>query len=235
MYQYFCQTKPEVDQIYTLSKEQEHHAHHVLRLNQELIRLVYEGKAYFAKAEVMNGKFQCYVEREDSCVNELEQNITLCMALIRKEKFEWILQKATELGVKRIVPFTSSRTIVKVQKEKEKKVRERYKQIVLAASQQCKRNCLPEVTEAVRLQDLKNYQSEENVVAYEAKKQDHSFFDLNSKKDTTIVIGAEGGFSLEEIQVLEEMGFQSISLGKRILRAETAAIFALSVLAMKEI
>ena len=184
---------------------------------------------------MIDGQFQCFVEKEDLSVNELEQEITLCMALIRKEKFEWVLQKATELGVKKIVPFTSSRTIVKVQKEKEMKMKKRYGQIVLEASQQCKRNYIPEVLEVVHLDDLKNYQSEDNVVANETKHQEHTFFDLKTKKNTTIVVGPEGGFSSEEIVKLEKMGFRSISLGNRILRAETAAIFAVSVVAMKEI
>ncbi len=235
MHQYFCQTKPVVGQTYTLLKEQEHHAHHVLHLDHEVLRLVYDGKAFFAIATVIDGQFQCFVEKEDLSVNELEQEITLCMALIRKEKFEWVLQKAAELGVKKIVPFTSSRTIVKVQKEKEMKMKKRYGQIVLESSQQCKRNYIPEVLGVVHLDDLKNYQSEDNVVANETKHQEHTFFDLKTKKNTTIVIGPEGGFSSEEIVKLEKMGFRSISLGNRILRAETAAIFAVSVVAMKEI
>lgn len=235
MQQFFCDRKPKIQSWFPLESNQEHHARRVLRLEQETVRLVYEGEAFLAKCGSFPEGYGCFVESRDPTVNELKQSITLCMALIKKEKFEWVLQKVTELGVSRIVPFESSRTIVKVQKEKQEKVLNRYQQIVLEASQQCKRNRVPIVEPVVSLKQLIQYRSDQNVVAYEALHQDHAFFDSSIQASTTIVIGPEGGFSLQEIDQLNQMGYKSISLGNRILRAETAAIFSLSVLAMKEI
>ena len=235
MQQYFCDHEPEVGKYYFLNKEQEHHAKNVLRLENEVIRLVFQKKAYFAKIAHYNDGYACLVKEEDLNNNELQQDITLCMALIKKDKFELILQKAAELGVKRIIPLNTSRTIVKVCKEKEDKVHKRYQQIVLEASQQCKRNQVPEILKACTINDLKNYLSTENIVAYEALHQTHNIFDPEIKDSTTIVIGPEGGFSEMEIANMLAIGYKPISLGKRILRAETAALFTISILAMKEI
>ena len=108
MQQYFVDTPLHVGEDYIFTKEQAHHAKTVVRLDHEKVRLVYQGQAYFAEAYTKDKEFIAHVYEKDDSIHESLCDVTLAVALIRREKFELVLQKATELGVKRIVPFESS-------------------------------------------------------------------------------------------------------------------------------
>ncbi|MCR5450021.1 MAG: 16S rRNA (uracil(1498)-N(3))-methyltransferase [Solobacterium sp.] len=227
MQQYFMDRPLEVGQKAVFTKEQAHHAGTVVRLNREVIRLVHDGKGYFAVGAPEGKGFSALVTEEDPNVNELNTKITLAMALIRREKMEWVLQKATELGVSRIVPFVSGRCVVKNKKEKT----DRWNTIVLEAAQQCKRNFIPEITGVVSLKDLKDYRSEVNLAAFEKASEASGRISKFLPADSvTVVIGPEGGFSDDEVSLMSDMEFHPITLGNRILRAETAAVYAVSVI-----
>ncbi len=231
MQQYFSTVPLSVGEEYIFTKEQAHHARDVVRLNEETIRLVYNGKGFFARCYRKGDQFAAMVEREDERTNESPIDLTLVMALIRREKFELVLQKATELGASRIVPMISSRCVVKSKEEKAEKQRKRWQDICLEAAQQCKRSRIPEVAETIRFKDLGQYRSEASLAAYEnAWGSSQSLRKaLGNAKSATVVIGPEGGFSDEEVQQLREMGYQAVTLGPRILRAETAAMFACAI------
>lgn len=234
MHQYFIDEPIHVGDSICLSPKQEHHAKNVLKLEEETIRLVSEGIGYFATIHSSKKAFYAEVYEEDPRVNELPVSVTLAMALIRKEKMELVLQKATELGVNRIVPFVSSRCVVKSKEEKKDRVLERYQAIVKEAAEQCKRNRIPEVCETMDFKNLKDYQSAYNYAAYENAYGNASYLkDVETSKSVTVVIGPEGGFSKEEVEFLVQSGFTPITFGNRILRAETAAMYALSVLGEK--
>lgn len=232
MQQYFTDTPLHVGEDYIFTKEQAHHAKTVVRLDHEKVRLVYQGKAFFAEAMQKENAFVAHVYEEDPSWNESSCHITLAIALIRREKFELVLQKATELGVNRIVPFESSRCVVHAKKEKADKQQQRWKMILQEASEQCKRNLIPEITDIVSFSDLKNYLSEGNYACYENAYGKSEFLTecAENKKSITVVIGCEGGFSEKEVQGMQADGYMPITLGSRILRAETAAIYACSVL-----
>ncbi len=232
MQQYFVDTPLQVGEDYVFTSLQAHHAKTVVRLDHETVRLVYQGHAYFAEAMMKEKQFIAHVYEKDHGIHEMNCDITLALALIRKEKFELVLQKATELGVKKIVPFESSRCVVHAKKEKADKQLVRWNTILQEASEQCKRNIIPEITNIVSFRDLKDYMSEGNYACYEKAYGEACFLTqcAMNKKSITIVIGCEGGFSLSEVKEMEEMGFDSITLGSRILRAETAAMYACSVL-----
>lgn len=232
MQQYFVDTPLQVGEDYVFTSSQAHHAKTVVRLDHETVRLVYQGHAYFAEAMMKEKQFIAHVYEKDHGIHEMNCHITLALALIRKEKFELVLQKATELGVKKIVPFESSRCVVHAKKEKADKQLVRWNTILQEASEQCKRNIIPEITNIVSFRDLKDYMSEGNYACYEKAYGEACFLTqcAMNKKSITIVIGCEGGFSLSEVKEMEEMGFDSITLGSRILRAETAAMYACSVL-----
>ena len=232
MQQYFCDTPLKVGDLYYFTKEQAHHAGNVLHLNHERVRLVYDGRGFFADCYEEGSKMVGKIIEEDSRINESPIRTTLAIALIRKEKFEFILQKATELGVNRIVPFESSRCVVRAKKEKAERQNQRWMDIVQSASEQCKRNQIPEVTEIVPFQELENYCSGMKICAYENASTQAKYLSdiIKDVKEVTIVIGPEGGFSDGEIEQLRQKGFFSCTLGSRILRAETAAIYALSVI-----
>ena len=231
MQQYFTDTPLHVGDEYIFTKEQAHHARDVVRLDRETVRLVSEGKGYFAECRKSGNDFTALVTEEDPHINELPFDVTLAIALIRREKFELVLQKAAELGVSRIVPFVSSRCIVREAKEKKQKQLQRYRQIVQSASEQCKRNRIPEVTETIPFEKLHTVKSGLSLAAYEkADAAGTKISDVFHGQSVTVVIGPEGGFSEEEVSRLAEKGFIPVTLGSRILRAETAALYACAVI-----
>lgn len=230
MYQFFVEEPLEVGKHIVLSKEQSHHALSVLRLHHETVRLVHEGKAYYGDGYSEGKLFSVDVLEEDTKVTELPYSLTLMMALIRREKMELVLQKATELGVTKIIPFESSRCVVHHSEEKSSKSKERWNSILVEASAQCKRNRIPELSDTVKFKDLIKFKEASNYIAYENADMKGNEFGRDLPNDSiSIVIGPEGGFSEEEVQQLLDAGFKLTSLGNRILRAETAAIYALSI------
>lgn len=231
MQQYFTDHPLHVGEEYVFTKEQAHHARDVVRLNHETVRLVNDGRAWFGECCQDNGRFVAHIEKEDPRVNESSLQVTLAMALIRKEKFELVLQKAAELGAVRVVPFESSRCIVHVRKEKADRQKQRWQDILREGAQQCKRNIIPAVTDVIPFSRLDSVKSEINVAAYENAYGKSSFLsDLAvSGSSLTLVIGPEGGFSEAEMEDLNQMGYQSVTFGSRILRAETAAVYGLCI------
>ncbi|MDE6952634.1 MAG: 16S rRNA (uracil(1498)-N(3))-methyltransferase [Erysipelotrichales bacterium] len=167
--------------------------------------------------------------------HELDIDITLIYALPKSDKFELVLQKATELGVKRIVPFLSKRSIIKTDQKTFAKKQERYLRILKEASEQSYRQVIPELTSLIQINDIPSFLSDVNLVAYEesSKQGEHSAFyhALHSDyQSITIIVGPEGGFDQKEIDIMKEMGVIPCSLGKRILRSETAPLYMLSVI-----
>ena len=231
MHQYLCDHEPYIGETVHLDKEQAHHALNVLHLDHEEIRLVCSGRAWFALGFKDGKGFAAQVLREDSRVNELPVRVTLCMALIRREKMELVLQKAAELGASRIVPFVSSRCVVKEKKERSERQAERWQSILQEASNQCKRNIVPELVPVVDIKDLGQYLDTDGFVGYENVFGEKPMLgEALQGNDVTVVIGPEGGFSPKEIEDLEAAGYRTVSFGSRILRAETAALYALSVI-----
>ena len=231
MQEYFIEHPAAVGDIIELPDDKAHHAFNVLRLHHETVRLVYDGTAYFAEVYREGKRGLAKILSEDPNINELPADVTLCMALIRREKFELVLQKATELGISRIVPFVSSRCVAKDRQERAEKVMARRKAIVVEAAEQCKRNRIPELVEPVKLSELRRFRSDVNLAAYEkARASALRLKDVLPASSVTVVIGPEGGFSEAEIEELSQNGFQPVTLGNRILRAETAAYYLCSVI-----
>ena len=227
MQQYYVEEPLEEGKIIQLPKDKAHHAFRVLKLQHETVRLVSHGTGWFAEVYQEGGNGMARILSADPDLNELHTDITLCMALIRREKFELVLQKAAELGVKKIIPFESSRCVVKAKNEKTA----RWNAILLEACEQCKRTLVPECLAPVPIKDLSSFKSTVNLCAYENAGSQASFIHESLPADSvTIVIGPEGGFSKEEVQLLSDAGFSPVTLGSRILRAETAAFYACSVI-----
>lgn len=238
MQQYFIDTIAHINDEITLNEEQSHHISHVLRMKEgDVIRIadtkeqMFLSHIRFAGRQVM----ACIDEMiEDHTKNKI--HITLAQGLIKKEKWDFLLQKSAELGVDRIVPFISSRTVVKSKEEKAEKKKQRYEKILLEACEQCKRSTLVQLEDVKSFKELGNLDADLKLIAYEDA--DHASEHLKTilkrypcLASVLIVIGSEGGFSLEEVHLLEQQGFQRVSLGARILRAETAAISTISNIA----
>lgn len=167
--------------------------------------------------------------------HELDVDVTLIYGLPKNDKFEFVLQKATELGVRRVVPFLSKRSIIKTDQKTFAKKYDRYLKILKEASEQSYRQVIPELTPLVKMDDIHHYLSDINLVAYEesSKQGEHVEFyrSLNQEyKSITIIVGPEGGFDQSEIDEMKKLGIRECSLGKRILRSETAPLYMLSVI-----
>ncbi len=228
MQQYFTDLKAEINREIPLDADSLYHLKKVLRKQNGWNFRIADctGTIYLAE---LNG--DCALIKENTHENnELDTDITVILALVKSDKFEMSLQKLTELGVKRIVPYNARRSVVEITKNSKL---DRFRKIVKEASEQSHRNIIPEVCEAVNLKDIRNYMSKNNYIAYE--KEDEKFSDIDCKESVTVVIGPEGGFEPAEFEKFRKLGFKSISLGKRILRAETAAIFMTSLIVAKNL
>lgn len=228
MQQYFTNRKLTVDMEFDMTDEQSHHISTVLRMKDgKTIRLVDTNQSVFLASVHLNKNgvrakvIEPVFENRESMVN-----ITLAVALIKGEHWDWMLQKAAECGVTKIVPFVSSRCVVKDKPDSYGRKRERYQKILLEAAEQSYRQRVPQISEPISFKMLKDFKSDINFIAYEKESSRYLSSVTESFCSATIVIGPEGGFTSEEADYLINHGFSSVSLGKRILRAETAAVTA---------
>ena len=168
---------------------------------------------------------------------ELPVAVTIAVGLSKGDKLDWIVQKATELGVSEIVPLSMTRNVVKWSGDKANKKIERLQKIAEEASEQSHRLKVPCVTSVMTLKELANYTSdfEQKLIAYEesAKVGESlqlvkSLQSLQGNERVIFVFGPEGGIEEQEVKLLEQSGYLPCSLGPRILRAETAPLYALA-------
>ena len=236
MQRYFIKDASIHDDIIEMDATMHKHLSKVMRkkVGDQVIVVNEEGQFFLATITNLD---QGLLRKEQAIDenNELDVDVTLVYGLPKGDKFEFILQKATELGVKRIVPFLSARSLIKMDEKRFNKKKERYEKIIQEAAEQSHRNILPSITKPIHIGELNHYLSDINVVAYEeeAKQGESSAFHQELQKLTksiTIVVGPEGGFDEEEIKIMNEMGIVSCGLGKRIMRSETAPLYMLSVI-----
>ena len=231
MQRYFATVNQDYSVCFT--KEDEHHILHVMRMKKhDEIEVVSEQKVFLCRLDEVN-PLKVSVIHEIASDVEIKEDITLLFALTKGDKIDLVLQKATELGVKKVALIASERTVVSYENKDTDKKLQRFNKIMKEASEQCHRLIIPELLGIYHLNNLpKEVFSDLNYVAYEKDANDvhHMFEGLQNGKSITILVGPEGGFSEQEINKLTNQGFIRTSLGKRILRAETAAIYALSVI-----
>lgn len=149
--------------------------------------------------------------------------LTLAVAALKAERFDWVVEKATELGVTRIVPFTSARTLASPSAPR----RERWRQIALAAAKQSGRSVVPEVAEPIPFAAVLELPAAARVLFAEDGDTDALSGELFGGLPSLVaVVGPEGGFTAAEFAAARAAGCHLAGLGPRILRAETAAIVA---------
>ena len=221
------------DYSVSFSKDDEHHILHVMRMKRnDEIEVVCNNKLFLCHIDSVNPLSVNVIHEIDSDV-ELNSDITLLFALTKGDKTDLVLQKATELGVKKVALITTERTVVKYENKDIDKKLIRFNRIMKEASEQSHRLVVPELLGIFDLKKLPDTtKCDINYVAYEkdANQVDSIFPCFEKGKSISVLIGPEGGFTEQEIAFLSNNGFIRTSLGKRILRAETAAIYALSVL-----
>ena len=231
MQRYFA--KEIVNNKIVLEDSDIHHIKNVMRgkINDK-IEVIYDKKIYLCQIEEIN-PFLINVIEEKQENNELDIEFTVAIGLVKEQKFDLIIQKLTELGVSKIIPLQLERNIVKITKEKENKKKVRWQTICKEASEQSHRNIVPEVTDIKTIKDIVNEDSDLKLVCStkENEKIINNYLQQDKKyAKMLIVIGPEGGISPKEEEYLNNNGFDSVSLGKRIMRVETAAFYVASVI-----
>ena len=188
------------------------------------------GMEYETKVHKINpSKIEVRLLNQSLGKQEVEIHITLYQALLKKDRWVWLLQKVTELGVAEIVPFMSEFCIADQISDTK---RERYEKILTEATEQCGGCKIPKLGE---LQDF-----EQVVKSIQQKNEKAFLFHPNESavpisqavqglKEVGLLVGPEGGFSPKEVELAKSAGIQIASLGKRILRAETAGIIAVGL------
>ena len=162
--------------------------------------------------------------------HEPDVRISLMQGLAKGEKMEFIIQKAVEIGVAEIFPVAMAHSVVVLESSKAEKKVERWQKIAEAAAKQSKRDVIPDVHEVVKLpQVLQEEKWDLLLVAYESENQVSLKEALQAHKEAKtvgVVIGPEGGLSTEEVEAAQQQGGIAVSLGRRILRTETAGLVA---------
>ncbi len=171
------------------------------------------------------------LEATPSADIESPLRITLGQGIARGEKMDWILQKATELGVARIVPLVTDRTEVKLDAERAERRMAHWEAVIASACEQCGRNRLPELAEPMKLADWAARLGDEAGLRLALDPQgDVRARGLDVGASATLVVGPEGGLSEHDLATLGQAGFRGLRLGPRILRTETAGLAALAAL-----
>ena len=219
-----------------LTKDDAFHLTKVMRARVgDKIEVVADDKLFLCKVESVK-PLQIKISREVKENNELRCNVILITSLLKGDHTDLVVQKATELGVNEIVFLASERTVIKIKDSERAKKLERYTRIAKEAAEQSKRLFIPNVFRLIKIDALKTLKADIKLIAYEdmqgaATNLHDKIAKLKDGKTIAIMIGPEGGFSKGEVDTAMYYGFKKISLGKRILRSETASLYALSVIA----
>ena len=206
------------------------HIQNVYRLNVgHELRIIDGEYEYFTEITQISKKevsVKILEKKEDSY--SLNVNIDVAMGILKNDKMNLAIQKLTEIGVNRIIPLKTERVVVKINEKKEK-----WDVVVREALKQCRGIKFTEITPVKKLAEIDYSKYDKIIFAYENSDESKSLSEIIEKEDKNIlyIIGPEGGITQEEVDFLKNNKAIEISLGKRILRAETAAIVVCGIIA----
>lgn len=235
MYKFFVNQEQIENEKIKIAGQDVNHIKKVLRLEEKekiCICNKENSKSFICEIlEINNVEISCKILDEVSDTTEANTYIHIFQGLPKADKMELIIEKSTEIGVKEITPVIMKRTIVKLdEKDKLKKV-DRWRKIAEVASKQSKRDAILKVNDIINFQNIFEKVKDYDIVlvAYENENEKtlkSILKDLNNKENVkvAVLIGPEGGISEEEISLCIEESFISVTLGKRILRTETAPL-----------
>jgi len=218
----YCEFFP--GKILELSNEDRKYLFNVLRCHPGDTLSIFNGKGKSFHAKIVDLKTIKILQEEELHTEDVF-SIILCQALLKGEKMDMIIEKATELGVKKIIPFVSDRCIVRHTRKIE-----RWEKIAKEASEQSCRSIVPEISNVTNFSEL--IKTIDNGILFWEKATlplIQTISEVNHDKNIFLLIGPEGGFSQEEVSQVEKMNIKTASLGKRILKAETASIVSIAL------
>lgn len=231
MQRYFVKEKK--DNKFILEQSDIHHIKNVMRnKNNDKIEVVYDKKTFICNIDNINDCSLSIIEEVEEN-NELDIELVVVCSLVKEQKMDLILQKLTELGVSKIIPLKTERSIVKIDEKRESKKLIRWQAICKEASEQAKRNSVPIITDVYTLKDLIKEESDIKLLCSVNEKNNFINNYLQNYENCAkmiVVIGPEGGFSDKEEEFLISNGYNRVSLGNRVLRVETATIYVASII-----
>lgn len=230
MQRYFVETK---EDIFKLSDDDSYHIIKVMR-NQigDKLEIVINKELYLCEIIELSSRVKVRLLNKIEEDSELPCHVTIAQSLVKEQKMDYILQKSCELGVNEIIPLNTTRSIIKIDKKEDKKI-DRWQKILKEASEQSKRVIIPKVNNIMNIKDLINLDYDIKILCT-VNEVSTSIKRVLSKElknaKIILVIGPEGGFTNEEEKILIDNGFISTSFGNRVLRTETASLYALSII-----
>lgn len=217
------------NEYFVIKTEDEYHIKTVMRMQpNDKVEIVYNKELYSGVIETISPLKIKKCEKIDTVLDS-KPNVILCVPLLKEQKMDYILQKATELGVNEIVPIILSRSLIKMDDKKEDKRIERWTRICKEASEQSKRLDVPNINKIHQLQDL-NYDGVKVICSTTEHSKTIKQVLTSDIDNIVFVIGPEGGISPSEEEELVEKGFIRVSLGSRIMRVETVPLYIMSVI-----
>lgn len=232
MQRYFVNKKN--DNKFTLSLDDSYHIKRVMRMEKgDLVEVIFNEKLYITKIIELNDNVLVEIVNELDTYNELDIKVCICQSLVKEAKMDLILQKSTELGAYSFIPLKVKNSIVKGNEADFLKKVVRWQRIVKEASEQSKRNIIPEVITPKTIKEICSLEYDLKILCTvnELSTTFKNVLQKNKNCGTMIiVVGPEGGFTSEEERLLIDNGFISVSLGSFVLRTETASLCALSMI-----
>lgn len=239
MYRFFVPAEQIFDGFAEIVGDDVNHIRNVLRMENGEKVVISCGQGIDYYCIIKDVQAQCVVldiVEETPVTTELPVKLVLFQALPKADKMELIIQKAIELGAYEVVPVRTKRSVVKLDEKKAAKKQQRWQAIAEAAAKQSGRGIVPQIHEVVSFSEALSMAKElaAGVIPYELyddmEQTTEVLEQICDKESIGIFIGPEGGFERGEVEKAMEAGIQPISLGKRILRTETAGLAILSVL-----
>lgn len=214
-----------------LEEQASNHLSRVLRMQEGRSVIVFNGQGGQFNATISAIKKKAVLlslDEYDSHNQQSPLQSELAIAISKGDRMEWVVQKATELGIHRITPLTTENSQLKLNAERAQKKHHQWQQIAISACEQCGRNIVPEVAPIIPLQQwLSTVKADKKLVLHHRSSEA-----LTAEKPDSValLIGPEGGLSTTEIDTALQHGFKALTLGPRILRTETAPLTALSIM-----
>ena len=228
----------EPGQLVVLTGDHVHYARHVLRMRRKDHLDLIDGRGfeYHARIYGLNADQLAVEILEKKRVRDPSVRITLCQSLLKSDKMDFIVQRGVELGVNTVIPFVSSRSIVRLTDETAAARIRRWQNIAAEAARQCGRSAIPEVRTVATYRDMLGMADKDQlkIIFWEAEGEKTLRQVFQNKEGMEaggffFVVGPEGGFTGDEVFQAREADFLSVSIGKRVLKVETAVLSILAI------
>lgn len=229
---------PEIeDGILKVEGDEVRHIRKVLRLRAGDTLSIFDGSGKEYAGTIVEERATSVSIRVQTILpskQESDLEVIFAQSLLKGEKMDFLIQKATELGVRRMVPFISSRSVPSLERTKQLERRQRWEKIAIGAAKQCGRGIVPVIDSLEEYPGLLQSVPKDGVrlILWEegGKRLKEIFKEVERRGSVFFVVGPEGGLTKEEVEQAKEVDFIPVTLGERVLRSETAGLYILSIL-----